>query len=273
MSLGLSALGFILAVLPRTDAGGFRNSTAPPPWPALKLLRAPIVWLGLVLLAYITIQGINPAWRFAINADSWWLEEAAHLSWLPSGVDAPFDRSNPWRALAVFGSLWLLACSVAIGFQRRKSYLALFIILAGNAALLALLGVLQRLSATQQIFWFYEPSNHLFISSFIYPNHGGPYFNLMVALSAGLALRAFGRTQQGVHQPARAAFFVFCAVSAGMTVVLSYSRMSVALLIAFMALLRACPRTTLPASSGIPPIPGGPPSSPSRGARLPAPPA
>src|SRR3954465_6829316 len=59
ISLGLALIGFAVALLPRnyteeyTGSTRFRLLT----WP--KLIKFPIFWLGLLLLAYITIQGLN----------------------------------------------------------------------------------------------------------------------------------------------------------------------------------------------------------------------
>ncbi len=230
-SLGFAVVGFILAVLPRTVTEDFVDAPRDTQWPAARLWRFPIFWAGLVLLGYVTVQGFNPAWRFVSVGHSWWIKPISHVSWLPSGVDAPFTLSNPWRALTVDGSLWLLVGSVWAGFSRRKSYRALFFILVSNAFFLALLGVLQKLSGTDRIFWSYLPSNASFIASFIYPNHAGPYFNLMVALAAGLAWRHYQRARRHLENPGQAFFFTFLAVFTGLAVVSSNSRMSVALLL------------------------------------------
>ena len=230
-SLGFAIVGFVLAALPRTGTEDFVEPPGAAPWPAARLLRFPVFWAGLALLGYIAVQGFNPAWRFISVDHEWWIEPIAHVSWLPSGVDAPFIRANPWRALTVDGSLWLLVCSVWAGFLRRKSYRALFFILASNAFFLALLGVLQKLSGTDRIFWSYLPSNASFVSSFIYPNHAGPYFNLMVALAAGLAWWHRQRARRHLENPGQAFFFMFLAVFTGLAVIASYSRMSVVLLL------------------------------------------
>jgi hypothetical protein len=234
-SLGFSIMGFVLATLSRAESGDFGVESGVVQRPAARLLRFPVFWAGLVLLAYVAVQGFNPAWRFVSVGDSWWIKPIAHVSWLPSGVDAPFVRSNPWRALTVDGSLWLLVCSVWAGFSRRKSYRALFFILVSNAFFLALLGVLQKLSGTDRIFWSYLPSNASFIASFIYPNHAGPYFNLMVALAAGLAWWHRQRARRHLEKPGRAFFFTFLAVFTGFAVISSNSRMSVVLLLVLTA--------------------------------------
>jgi hypothetical protein len=233
-SLGFAIVGFVLAALPRTEPGDFVDS----PWanrqPAARLLRFPVFWAGLALLGYIAVQGFNPAWRFIGIGYSWWIKPIAHVAWLPSGVDAPFAISNPWRALVVDGSLWLLVCAVWAGFLRRKSYRALFFVLVCNAFFLALLGVFQKLSGTDRIFWSYLPSNSAFISSFIYPNHAGPYFNLMVALAAGLAWWHRRRARYHLEKPGQAFFFTFLAVFTGLAVISSYSRMSIVLMLVLM---------------------------------------
>jgi hypothetical protein len=231
-SLGFGIVGFFLMAWPRAEPGDIDVKQ----WPAARLLRFPVFWAGLILLGYIAVQGLNPAWRFIGVAHSWWIEPVAHVSWLPSGVKAPFAISNPWRALTVDGSLWLLVCSVWAGFLRRKSYHALFFILVGNAFFLALLGMLQKLSGTDRIFWSYLPSNPSFIASFIYPNHAGPYFNLMVALAAGLAWWHRQRARRQFEKPGQAFFFTFLAVFTGLAVISTYSRMSVVLLLVLTVL-------------------------------------
>lgn len=233
---GLAFVGFVLSLLPRTDEGCSAAAGASPA-PVERLWRFPVFWAGLLLLGYIMAQGLNPAWRFVRDANSWWLEPIAHLSWLPSGVTAPFEQSSPWRALVIFGSLWLLVCSVWVGFSRRQSYRVLFTVLTGNAFLLVLLGGLQQLSSTQRIFWSYLPSNGRFCASFIYPNHAGAYFNLMVALAAGLALWHWRRARHALSTPGPARIFTVFAASAGLIVIFSYSKMSIVLLLAFTALL------------------------------------
>jgi len=232
-SLALAAVGFILAVWPRMELDDFATVARRP---ASRLVRFPVFWAGLMLLAYVAAQGLNPAWRFVSSEGAWWLEPVPHLAWLPSGVDAPFVRSNPWRALAVHGSWWLLVCSVWIGFSRRRSYRALFTLLAVNAFFLSLFGVLEKVSGTGKIFWSYRPSNDSFVASFIYPNHGGAYFNLMMAVIVALAWWHYQRAHRQLEAPGLAVVFTFFAVCAALVVVLSYSRMSIVLLLAFIVL-------------------------------------
>ncbi|MGA3008354.1 MAG: O-antigen ligase family protein, partial [Opitutaceae bacterium] len=231
-SLGFSLLGFGLVMLPRNGTDEFSTGEMP----AARLLRFPVFWAGLAMLGYVAAQGLNPAWRYLHEADAWWIEPISHLSWLPSGVAAPYDISNPWRALTIYGSLWLLVCSVWAGLLRRKSYLALFTLLSVNAFLLAMLGVLQKLRMTDRIFWSYLPSNESFTASFIYHNHAGAYLNLMVALATGLACWHYQRAYNHLQKPGLSVVFTLFAGFIGLTVIFSYSRMSIILLLAFTLL-------------------------------------
>lgn len=234
-SLSLAIIGFSLALIPRRNP--LDRNTAPRNERFAVLIRWPGFWGGLALLAYIVIQGCNPSWKYVSDSVSWWLEPLPHVDWLPSGIQAPFARSNPWRALVTCASIWLVVNSVWIGFTRRKSYRVLFTLLVANSALIALLSLLQKLTRTEQIFWIYAPSNSAFTASFIYPNHAGAYLNLMVALAAGLAFWSYRRERFKLEEPGQAWIFIVLSLSAAMTVVFSYSRASIALLFAFAALL------------------------------------
>ncbi len=91
-SLGLSIVGFVIALIPRdytedhTGAGAFRLVC----WP--KLVTFPLFWLGLAMLVYVAMQAFNPAWIFVRNEKVWWMQAVAHVTWLPSGVRVPFER-------------------------------------------------------------------------------------------------------------------------------------------------------------------------------------
>ena len=239
-SLVLAAVGFGLAVLPRTAVLHDPSaSPGPAEWRAGRLWRWPVFWAGLALLGYIALQGFNPAWHFARDAQRWWLEPMANISWLPAGVDVPFALTGPWRSLIVFGSLWLLVCSIRAGFHRRQSYRLLFTLLVTNAVGLALLGSLEELTGAKEIFWSYPPSNGGFCASFIYPNHAGAYLNLMVALAAGLAWRHHLRAHARFERAGPAAGFLVAAVLISLMVIFSCSRMSIGLLLTFIALTGA----------------------------------
>ncbi len=227
VSLALSTVGFVVALLPR-------RGLAPPDRPFDRLVRFPIFWAGLAVLTYIAIQGLNPALKFLTDSKAWWLVPLDHNSLLPSGVDAPYGRSNPWRAMAMFGSSWALTCSIWSGFLRRLSYRLTFSAIAFGGALLAVLGLAQQISGTNRIFWAYSvPEKANFMASFIYRNHAGAYFNLTVAVASGLAIWHGRRARRKLEGPAAAVAFGFVAALIGTAVIFSASRMSIVLLAAF----------------------------------------
>jgi O-antigen ligase len=196
-----------------------------------------VFWAGLLALAYVALQALNPAWRFVSDAKAWWLVPLKHDSFLPSGVDAPFARSNPWRAMVIFGSVWILTCSVWSGFLRRQSYRLLFSALAIGGALLALMGLIQQEMGTNQILWGYKaPEKAQFMASFIYRNHAGAYFNLIVAIAVGLTGWHWRRARRKLEAPGATIAFGFAATLIGTAVIFSASRMSIVVLVSFTLL-------------------------------------
>ena len=246
-SLALSLVGFTVSLAPRRVRVDTITGTAVQQ-PLSRLVRFPLFWLGLPLLAYVAIQGLNPAWTFATDRDSWWLVPVNYVPWLPSGVAGPLERASPWRCLAVYGSLWLLTCSVWAGLFRRQSLRTLFSVLVANAFLLSMVGILEQLTASQKILWFYTPSNDSFVSTFIYRNHAGPFFNMMVALSVGLGWWHLQRERRAVERRGPSILYSFLAAFIGVMVLFSYSRISIIVLLIFTA--TAAFALTLGISSG-----------------------
>lgn len=237
IGLALAVVGFVVALLPRHYNEEFTETAAFTLHPVSKLVRFPVFWAGLVIVLYVVVQGLNPAWTYQSNESYWWMVPVEHISWLPAGMQTPFAEASPWRALLVIGACWLLVCSVWVGFLRRRSYQWLFTAVVANGFVLALLGVLQQLAGADKILWFYESSNPSFVASFIYRNHAGPYFNLVMALAAGFAWWHYQRSQRRLEKSSPSGVFTFFAVFIGVMVVFSYSRMSTILLLAFVSLL------------------------------------
>jgi O-antigen ligase len=233
-SLALATAGFGFAVVPsRSDPGRSSSEITS------RLFRWPFFWLGLALLGYVEIQGLNPAWRYVTDGKTWTLVTLDPIPWLPSGVDAPFGISNPWRDLLVLGSAWLMLCSVGIGFTRRHSFRVLFSVLAVNAGLVAVVGIAERLTLTSRILWAYVPSNPEFAATFIYRNHAGAYLDLMAAVCVGLAWWHYRRVKRQIESPAFAVLYAFIAGLLLLMVVFSGSRTSTAILVVFALIAAA----------------------------------
>lgn len=208
--LGLASL--ILAIQPRNYPSSGGRGKAYRVRPLQNLFLAPLFWCGACFLAYIVIQGLNPSLEYAPTRKGFWLRGISHLEWLPSGLRTPFEDSSPWRSLLVYGSAWLSACAVWVGFTRRKSLRILLSVLAVNALALAVLGLLQRASKTKAIFWTWQPPSDYFVSSFIYRNHAGAYFGLLLAVACALAVFYFGRRNR--DRQAAAIAFCFAVIAA-----------------------------------------------------------
>jgi len=239
VSFGFSVLSVCLAVWPRDyppdgDAeSSFRLRMLP------ILSSFPIFWIGGLFLLYTLIQALNPAWIYVRSDLGWWMQRVACIHLLPSGMRTPFAQASPWRALMIHGTVWLSVCAIWTGFTRRKALRILLVVLSVNAFLLALLGLVQRALHADRIFWFWKPPDSYFVSSFIYRNHAGAYFNLTLAIACALGCWYY-RRQIRRHEPSSPAvvFGLFVAVLA--TIVLySYSRTATLLLIGSLVLAAA----------------------------------
>lgn len=233
VSLALAIVGGILAARPWKQTSEAECSGA---GPLRRLCRFPVFWLGLAVLAYVAVQALNPAWRYRANAAYWWIEPISHIEWLPHGMDVPFAKAGPWRALLVLTSVWLTACSVWIGFSRRRALRLVFIVLVVNGVLLAGLEIAQQLTHARRIFWSVVSSNPGFAASFIYRNHAGAYLNLMVAVAAGLGWWYSERAGRRLDKSSPAGVFLFGGLIIAMMVVFSLSRGSAILLGVYLLL-------------------------------------
>jgi O-antigen ligase len=236
VSLVLSSLSFIIALLPRNYSSDLANNSPGfrlLPWP--KLIRFPIFWLGLLFLGYVLIQALNPAFRYTFTPDQkgWFMAPIAHISWLPTGMDTPFAKANAWRSLIIYGSVWLSVCAVWVGLSRRKSLQTLLTVIAVNGVALAILGFAQRGLSLDKIFGFWTPPASYFVASFPYKNHAGAYFNLMLSVCAGLAYWHYSRGQRRLEKSTPGGLFMFFAAIVTMIVLFSYSRTATFLMMGF----------------------------------------
>lgn len=236
ISLGFATLGLLVALLPRTYTAD--QSRAAPcrlyTWP--KLLRFPLFWAGLLLLGYIVLQALNPAWVYTRDQRGWWMEPLSHLSWLPRGTSSPFHTGGPWRILLIYAAAWLLVCSIWIGFTRRRTVQLLFTVLAANGFALALFATIQRLAGNDYIYWLYRPENQAFFGSFIYKNHGGAYLLIVLAISVALAAWFYVRGLRRLEKSNPSGVFVFFAAVIGVNIVISYARAATIASTVFLAL-------------------------------------
>lgn len=237
LSFVLALAGFVIALLPRdyTEASSGEGSFRLIPWP--KLTRFPIFWLGLGLLLYILVQALNPAWTYVQRGGSWWMQSIGHIAWLPSGMHTPFVKASPWRSLLIYGSAWLVVCSLWVGFTRRKTLQIFLAVLSVNGFALGLFGVIQRFAGNGAIYWTWLPRDAVPFASFIYKNHAGAYLDLTLAITCALATWFYIRGQRRLEKSNPSALFAFFALFIALTVVLSLSRGAALAMLVFLALL------------------------------------
>jgi hypothetical protein len=233
-SAALAVAGFAVALIPRDYADG-DDGEAPhrlPMWPRLRAF--PVFWIGLALLGYIAVQALNPAWVYRSDAANFWLERIPHRAWLPAGVDAPFARWNPGRALLVYGSAWLVICTVWVAFTRRRTIQLLLVALAVNGVLLALFGVVQKLLGNEKIFWVLPSPSLWFFASFVYKNHAAAYLNLALTVTVALAAWYYVRGLRRHEKSNPAGLFAFFALGIAVSVLASYARGATLAMLGFL---------------------------------------
>jgi O-antigen ligase len=182
------------------------------------------------------------------------LRETDHIEWLPAGMDTPYEQMSPWRVLVIYGAAWLLACALWVGVTRRSAVQTLFSIVAANGALLAIIGILQRVTHANYILWGLKNANNGggFFATIIYKNHAGAYLNLVLMLSVGLLYWHFSRAERRMERTSPAPVFAFCAVLLGLGVLLTGSRAATILMMLFtlIAFIGFVIRCTLYRSEG-----------------------
>lgn len=224
ISLVLSAICFVLALWPRSytpEHTGTTNFRALP-WP--KLIRFPIFWIGLAMLALVTTQALNPAWEFQTDGKTWWMRAIAHVAWLPHSVSVPFAHWGPWRQLLVYSSAFLTVCAVWVGFTRRRTLQRLFLVLSVNGVALAVFGLAERITGTAKIYWVRESENAAFFSTFVYKNHAGAYLFLALAVTCGSAAWHHLRSVRRLEKSNPSGVFAFLATGIGVSILVSYAR-------------------------------------------------
>jgi O-antigen ligase len=235
ISLALAVAAFCVALVNRhySDNHSQEGSFKLVMWP--KLIRFPLFWLGLALFGYIAIQALNPAWAYAINGHQWWLVPLEHITWLPSSIESPFKEMNVWRALMLYATPWMVVCAIWVGFTRRTAIQHLLTVVVANGAVLAIVGILERVTRTDKILWIvpnYDFRN--FFSTIIYKNHAGAYFNLVFMLGATLFYWYFSRGERRLERASPAPIFAFLCALLGMAVLLTSSRAATILLVGFI---------------------------------------
>ena len=151
---------------------------------------------------------------------------------LPGSVDHAISAAWMIRAGVLLGATLLIADLS----QSDRWYLRLWWVVGFVAGSIAFLGLLQKATGAQMIFWRSAPpwGVSTFFATFYYHANAGAFLNLVWPLTAGLALRSF--TQR--RQPAMRGVWVSMFVLTVAAVLANTSR--VAQLIALFLLIAIC---------------------------------
>jgi O-antigen ligase len=108
-----------LFLLPRWKTGEIPGT----PSPVERLLRLPLFWFGFGLYAYMFIQSWNLAWDWTLVPDGRpkLVSQEPLVSWLPTGLESPFEESNPVRYMLFYAIPWLACCSAWAGLMTRRA--------------------------------------------------------------------------------------------------------------------------------------------------------
>lgn len=235
IALALAALAFAASLYPRrivADGKAFRIA----PWRLL--VRLPLFWLTLAVFAYAAVQALNPAWAYRQSVTQWWLERQPVVSWLPSGIDAPFERMNAWRKIFIWASPLLAGCAIALGITRRRTARALLVTFVVNATLVGVYAVTQQAAGMRKIFWHFDfPQAAGPFGSFVYKNHAAAYLLVAFAAACGLAIASYLRGWARGARSTPAPVFGFLAVVIAVAAVFSLSRLGAVLTLVAAVLL------------------------------------
>ena len=234
VSLIFGLTAFVVGLWPRRYKGELAPQGAFILHPWSRLLRFPIFWLGLLLFAYVTCQGLNPAYVRAAAGPYWWLAPIKHVEWLPSGVDAPFSQMNAWRMLVIWTGAWALVCALWAGLTRRVAAHSILTVVIANGALLALIGILQKVTYAKQVLWLIKPVAPTFLATFFYENHGGAYFNLIAVMAVAVMVSHHMRSLRRFERSSPALVYAFALIVVAAVVFMSGSRASAILLATYL---------------------------------------
>lgn len=230
----LAALAFGVALTPRNYSSDESGREPFRLLPVPRLLRFPVFWLGLSLLGFMATQAINPAWDYATDGRGFWMTRVSDIAWLPAGVRVPFENWGPWRALIVFAGAWLTVCAVWVGFTRRRTLQILVGVVVANGLLVALLGVAQRMTRSNLIYWNLDFPGAMTFGPFVYKNHGAGYLLLPLIAACALAAWFYLRGLRRLEKSNPSGVLAFAATFLAVSIVTSYARGATLTMLAYL---------------------------------------
>lgn len=191
-----SGLTFFLSICPLPKSWNGSDGEHGNKKNLVRLFCFPVFWFGLFLLGYILLQASNPAWDFERSDQGWWVEEIAHIDWLPSSVEGEYDQMSAFRALVSFLAAFLFVWGVWVGIRRRRSALLMLWTLALSGTAMAMVGIIQKFAGADAVLWLIKSSNKNFWGSFYYRNQAVAYLVLILSVSAVLYFYHYNRSEK-----------------------------------------------------------------------------
>lgn len=206
------------------------------------LLRDPVMYLGAGLLLILIVQGLNSGYLVVWDkVDS--VEMLRQPSrWLPWSVE---PRTSA-QMLNWFFPAWVGILLIRHVLERTDIKLLLYL-LVWNAALLAIVGILQDMAQAKTMLGLWEIPGNSFFATFGYVNHGAAWFYLHAALAAGLAHDGLIKRKPPVQIAVWCGCFLLCITATFLTLSRAGAIGAVVLLLAVAGLII---RWTLKKSKG-----------------------
>ncbi|MEX0323472.1 MAG: O-antigen ligase family protein [Puniceicoccaceae bacterium] len=195
----LTALLIALAtlfLLPEWKTGEIHGASKP----LFRLLKLPLFWLGFGLILVFYIQSWNLGWEWRIREGRPVLAAVdPSVSWLPAGIVAPLEDSNPFRMMIFYITPWLACCCAWVGLSTRRSVNRLVNGLAAVGVLFGGLALYQHFKGKDLILGLFPTvptkvnADIPFWGTLINENHAAFFLIIATGLCLGLFLTGWHR--------------------------------------------------------------------------------
>jgi hypothetical protein len=200
--------------------------------PASALIRSPLFWLGLGLWTYLSIQGANLGWNWEYGAGGKprLISQTPPISWLPAGLESPFDGGNPLRSLMFIALPWFSCLALWFGLSTRRSVTWLLHLLAWIGIAYAALALHQHFTDAEKIFGIFETvpsrkgSDFPFWGSLINGNHAAFLLILVNGLCLGLFISQWHRSLLHYSRGGAWLLYLACALPVTFSILLAQAR-------------------------------------------------
>ena len=198
-------------------------------------------WPVAILNAVVLTSCLTPGFHLVTFAGESMAMPAQVKGWMPSAAQPGVALRSLW----LFDGLYLSCLNLALAVKSRRVLRMVLAVAVGNALVLAVFGIAQKISGATGIYfgWVASPQDYFF-STFVYDNHWGAFMVLMMGGCIGLVLRyAYGSAGEGFFRgPAFSGVVAACVLAASTP--LSGSRAGTLLLglLFAVALVHGAPR-------------------------------